>query len=390
MLRLHPSTIDYVILAIYFVVVLGIGFVARLCDQDRPRLLPLRPLAAGVDHRPGVHRRQPRRARDPRPGGQRRPVRRPGGPLLLDRRGPGDDLPGAVHDALLLRRQGPLGARVPAAALQRGDPRVQRRDVRRRDGADLRRQPVRARADHPPDARLVDHVRDPRRRRAGARLHHARRPDLGDLQRGAAVLRDRRRAAAADARRAAFGRRHQRARAQGQGVQAARRRRPARLAGSRHPPRHQPARVGLGRRRVRARVRAQLRLLDDELRRGAARPVGAQHVGGAAHAADRRLPEDLPAGDHHPPGPDRRADGARPRREQGHQPPVQHGDPAPDRQLPARGDARARDHRPARGVHGRRGGQRDLVQHGRHLRPHPVVLRQGPRRRRTTCGRAGS
>src|ERR1700759_1039884 len=30
MLRLHPSTIDYVIIAIYFIVVLGIGFVARL------------------------------------------------------------------------------------------------------------------------------------------------------------------------------------------------------------------------------------------------------------------------------------------------------------------------------------------------------------------------
>src|ERR1700748_785752 len=30
MLRLHPGTIDYVIIAIYFVVVLGIGFVARL------------------------------------------------------------------------------------------------------------------------------------------------------------------------------------------------------------------------------------------------------------------------------------------------------------------------------------------------------------------------
>jgi SSS family solute:Na+ symporter len=30
MLRLHPSTIDYVILAVYFAVVLGIGFVARL------------------------------------------------------------------------------------------------------------------------------------------------------------------------------------------------------------------------------------------------------------------------------------------------------------------------------------------------------------------------
>src|ERR1700683_4008775 len=30
MLRLHPSTVDYVILGIYFVVVLGSGFVARL------------------------------------------------------------------------------------------------------------------------------------------------------------------------------------------------------------------------------------------------------------------------------------------------------------------------------------------------------------------------
>src|ERR1700712_1170025 len=30
MLRLHPSVVDYVILGIYFVVVLGIGFVARL------------------------------------------------------------------------------------------------------------------------------------------------------------------------------------------------------------------------------------------------------------------------------------------------------------------------------------------------------------------------
>ena len=30
MLRLHPSGIDYVIIGIYFVVVLGIGFIARL------------------------------------------------------------------------------------------------------------------------------------------------------------------------------------------------------------------------------------------------------------------------------------------------------------------------------------------------------------------------
>ena len=30
MLRLHPGTVDYIIIAIYFAVVLGIGFVARL------------------------------------------------------------------------------------------------------------------------------------------------------------------------------------------------------------------------------------------------------------------------------------------------------------------------------------------------------------------------
>ena len=41
----------------------------------------------------------------------------------------------------------------------------------------------------------------------GARLHHARRPLLGDLQRGAAVLRDPRRADPADDRRAARRRR---------------------------------------------------------------------------------------------------------------------------------------------------------------------------------------
>ena len=32
MLRLHPSTVDYAILAIYFVVVLGIGFVQKQTD----------------------------------------------------------------------------------------------------------------------------------------------------------------------------------------------------------------------------------------------------------------------------------------------------------------------------------------------------------------------
>ena len=48
--------------------------------------------------------------------------------------------------------------------------------------------------------------------------------------------------------------------------------------------------------RVRARLRALVRLLDDELRRGPARAVGQEPQRRAAHAADRRLPEDLHPG----------------------------------------------------------------------------------------------
>ena len=38
MLRLHPSIVDYVILGIYFVVVLGIGFIARLAIKGSGRI----------------------------------------------------------------------------------------------------------------------------------------------------------------------------------------------------------------------------------------------------------------------------------------------------------------------------------------------------------------
>ena len=79
------------------------------------------------------------------------------------------------------------------------------------------------------------------------------------------------------------------------------------------------------------------------------------------------------------PGTDRGRHRQGSRRRQRHRPAIQHGDPAPDRQLPARGNARDRHHRPDRGLHGRRGRQRHRLQHGRHLRPGPVLLRQGPR-----------
>ncbi len=253
-----------------------------------------------MDHRPGVHGREPRRARDPRDGGQRRSVRRRDRALLLDRGGAGDGLPRRRDDAVLLRRQGQERPRVPAPAVRQIRARVERRQLRGRDRLDRGRQPVRARARRAPDARLDDRHLDLRRRGDRARLHHARRAHVGDLQRGAPVLRRRSEPAATGDRRAALGRRHQRARPPDP-PHRARRDGAARVEGARDRPRHQPDRRSLAADGARPRVRARVRLLDNELRRGPARAVGAQHVGRATHAADRRVPEAvLPCADDPP------------------------------------------------------------------------------------------
>ena len=275
--------------------------------QDQPRLLPVRPVAACVGDRPRVHRGQPRRPRDPGHGGERRAVRHRDDALLLDRRRPGHGVPRHRDDAVLLRLQGAQRPRVHAAALQQRDAQVQRGQLRRGHGADRRRQPLRARDRDPGPAGLAGLARDPRRGRLRARLHHGRRADLGGLQRGAAVLRDPGRPDPAGRDRPArarrlvgSGRRRHRKPARRRGL-------PARLAGHRSRQRDEPHRRQLDRDRDRSRFRAVLRLLDDELRRGAARPVGQEHVRRPSHPAHRGLPEDLhPGDDHHP-----RADRAR-------------------------------------------------------------------------------
>ena len=60
---------------------------------------------------------------------------------------------------------------------------------------------------------------------------------------------------------------------------------------------------------------------------------------------------------------------------------VQQRDPAADERVPAERHARTGARRPHRGVHGRRGGQRLGVQHGRHVRPLGAVREAGPERR---------
>ena len=54
---------------------------------------------------------------------------------------------------------------------------------------------------------------------------------------------------------------------------------------------------------------------------------------------------------------------------------VQQRAPAADEPAPAQRRARDRDHRPAGGVHGRHGGERELVQHRRDLRHHRALRR---------------
>ena len=150
-----------------------------------PGLLPVRPLAAGVDHGARLHLGEPRRARGHRHVGQRRAVRHRDGQLLLDRRHPGDGLPRPRDDAVLLRLEDPLGAGVPAAAVRRPGAQVQLDHVRGRHRADRGRQPLRAGARARSAARLAAARGHRRGRRDRHGLHQPRRAVVGDLQRGA-------------------------------------------------------------------------------------------------------------------------------------------------------------------------------------------------------------
>ena len=161
------------------------------------RLLPVRAVAPGLGHRPGVHLGEPRGRRDHGDVGHRCGDRPPHGPLLLGRRDPGHAVPRRGHDALLLRLEGPLGPGVHAPPLRsRRAPR--QRDLVRRGPAPHRRgQPLPARHDPARPAGLVAAGGAGGRRRDRAVVHHAGWSVGGDLQRGAAVLRHRGRAAPA-------------------------------------------------------------------------------------------------------------------------------------------------------------------------------------------------
>src|SRR5215204_18968 len=118
--QVNDTWLDYFIIAVYFVFVLGIGAIMRNRMQTSEdyflsgRSLPS--WVTGLAFLGGT--------RDHGHGSRRRPVRHHAVPLLLDRGDPGDGLRGAVHDPLLLRQPRPLRAGLSQAPLQRGHARL--------------------------------------------------------------------------------------------------------------------------------------------------------------------------------------------------------------------------------------------------------------------------
>ena len=273
--RLDVNWLDYRLLFVYFRSGRRHRVHGQTGHRDLRRLPPLRPLAAGLGDRAGLRLSEPRRARDPGHGGERRrsTASRPSHFYWVGA------VPAMVFLGLVMMPfyYGSKVRSVPEYLRRRfntADPPVQRLELRARLGADRRRQPVRAGA------------RRSRRCWAGrSGSRSSLRPrfvlayiTLGglssrDLQRGAAVLRHPRRADPDRHRGPVQGRRL------GRPVRPAWR--PPRPGRGAVQPGAAPASATvtnplgeLARHRVRPRLRAVVRLLDHQLRRGAARAVG--------------------------------------------------------------------------------------------------------------------
>jgi hypothetical protein len=107
---IHLGKVDYIIVAIYFVFVLGIGWLLRHTMKGSGDFLTSRHSipgwVAGIAFLSANL------------GGAGRQVRHHDEPLLLDRGDTGDGVPRRVHDALLLRIQGAVRSGVPQAPIR--------------------------------------------------------------------------------------------------------------------------------------------------------------------------------------------------------------------------------------------------------------------------------
>ena len=116
---LSLAPVDLVIIAVYFVMVLGIGFyLKRYTNTGEDFFLAGREMTAWVAG-PELPRRQSRLARTDGLGRGSLSVRHPGHALVLDRRDSGHAVPRHRDDAVLLHLENALGPRLSAAALRR-------------------------------------------------------------------------------------------------------------------------------------------------------------------------------------------------------------------------------------------------------------------------------
>ena len=110
-------TIDWLIMLLYFVFVLGIGFALKRFMKTSKDFF-LRPGARSPPGlRTGLYLRQPGCPGSDRHGRVGREIRHRDQPFLLDWRYSGDDVRRRLHDAFLLRFEGALSAGVSATAL---------------------------------------------------------------------------------------------------------------------------------------------------------------------------------------------------------------------------------------------------------------------------------
>ena len=268
------------------------------CEQFR--LLASRTPDAGVGDRARVRQREPWSHRDSGYVGEWRAIRRRHGPLLLDRCRAGDGVPRHRHDAVLLPLEGAVGPRILAAALQQPVAHLDCGHLRGCRGVDCRRQPLCIGDCRERPAGLEYLVGHHRRGRVRARLRRRRRAGERHLWRGAAILHHCCCAGAAQHRRRALRRRLRPSRPPRHSVGTGRQR-IARVERHRSP--HieaEPNRLELHWHRAGARVRAVLRLLDHQFRRGAAGAFGQGSLGRSADSVDCRVPEAAdPGGDDH-------------------------------------------------------------------------------------------
>ena len=138
----HLSAEDVVVICFYFVLVLGIGFYLRgRANTGEDFFMAGREMTAWVA---GLSFLSANLGALELMGwaGFGLPVRHSGDALVLDRRHPGDAVPGAGHDAVLLHLQNPLRAGISETAFRRTGARLVRGFVRIHDRAHERREHV--------------------------------------------------------------------------------------------------------------------------------------------------------------------------------------------------------------------------------------------------------